>query len=144
MSTISNSQLFFSKNISVNDQSFNDTLTNDIVGFEQLGPDRHMQCKRSVYMQSSVLCKLKNIRPQCEKTCLLTCAPSEDSNQPAHSRSLIRVFVVRVKKLCILGYPKCFQWRFWSDYVNAQADLSPRWAHMSEGTFSGTAALMHY
>ena len=34
---------FFSKNISVyarfNDQSFNDTLTNDIVSFEQLGPD---------------------------------------------------------------------------------------------------------
>ena len=34
---------FFSKNISVyaifNDQSFNDTLTNDIISFEQLGPD---------------------------------------------------------------------------------------------------------
>ena len=34
---------FFSKNISVyvifNDQSFNDTLTNDIVSFEQLGPE---------------------------------------------------------------------------------------------------------
>ena len=33
---------FLSKNISVyaifNDQSFNDTLTNDIVSFEQLGP----------------------------------------------------------------------------------------------------------
>ena len=33
---------FFSKNISVyaifNDQSFNDTLTNDSVSFEQLGP----------------------------------------------------------------------------------------------------------
>ena len=33
---------FFSKNISVyaifNDQSFNDTLTNDVVSFEQLGP----------------------------------------------------------------------------------------------------------
>ena len=32
----------FSKNISIyaifNDQSFNDTLTNDIVSFEQLGP----------------------------------------------------------------------------------------------------------
>ena len=60
VSTISNSQLFllknvrsfckcksyshfFRKNISVyalfNDQSFNDTLTNEIVGFEQLGPD---------------------------------------------------------------------------------------------------------
>ena len=61
VSTISNSQLcllknvsnvafanakathiFFSKNISIyaifNDQSFNDTLTNDIVSFEQLGP----------------------------------------------------------------------------------------------------------
>ena len=36
--------IFFSKNISVyanfNDQSFNDTLTNDIVSFEQLGPIR--------------------------------------------------------------------------------------------------------
>ena len=36
--------IFFSKNISVyaifNDQSFNDTLTNDIVSFEQLGPER--------------------------------------------------------------------------------------------------------
>ena len=33
----------FSKNISIyaifNDQSFNDTLTNDIVSFEQLGPE---------------------------------------------------------------------------------------------------------
>ena len=57
VSTISNSQVclleknvkckryshFFSKNISVyatfNDQSFNDTLTNDIINFEQLGPE---------------------------------------------------------------------------------------------------------
>ena len=37
--------ILFSKNISAhvyaifNDQSFNDTLTNDIVSFEQLGPD---------------------------------------------------------------------------------------------------------
>ena len=34
--------IFFSKNISIyaifNDQNFNDTLTNDIVSFEQLGP----------------------------------------------------------------------------------------------------------
>ena len=38
---------FFSKNISIyaifNDQSFNDTLTNDIVSFEQLGPDCFIQ-----------------------------------------------------------------------------------------------------
>ena len=35
-------QIFYGKNISIyaifNDQSFNDTLTNDIVSFEQLGP----------------------------------------------------------------------------------------------------------
>ena len=35
--------IFFSKNICIfaifNDQSFNDSLTNDIVSFEQLGPD---------------------------------------------------------------------------------------------------------
>ena len=52
VSTISNSQVFllkkcesyshfFSKNISIyaifNDQSFNDTLTNDVVSFEQPG-----------------------------------------------------------------------------------------------------------
>ena len=34
---------FFSKNVSVyaisDDQRFNDTLTNDLVSFEQLGPD---------------------------------------------------------------------------------------------------------
>ena len=36
--------IFFSKNISVyavfNDQNFDDTLTNDIVSFEQLGPGK--------------------------------------------------------------------------------------------------------
>ena len=39
--------IFFSKNISIhaifNNQSFNDTLTNDIVSFEQLGLDVHVQ-----------------------------------------------------------------------------------------------------
>ena len=39
---------FFSKNISVysifNDQSFNDTLTNDMVSFEQHSPDQHCCC----------------------------------------------------------------------------------------------------
>ena len=74
--------------------------------------------------------------PQREKTYPLTCAPTEDSNQPAHPRSLIRAFVVRMKKLCILGYPKSAQRRFRSDCANAQSDLNLRWAHVSEGTFS--------
>ena len=67
---------------------------------------------------------------------ILTCAPNEDSNQPAHLRSLFRAFIIRMKKLCILGYPKCAKWRFWSDCANAQADLNLRSAYMSEGTFS--------
>ena len=53
--------------------------------------------------------------PQREKTYLLTCALKEDSDQPAHPRSLIRVFVVRMMKLCILGCPNCAQSRFLSD-----------------------------
>ena len=42
LKNVSSYSHFFSKNISIyaifNDQSFNDTLTNDIVSFEQLGP----------------------------------------------------------------------------------------------------------
>ena len=37
-----------------------------------------------------------------------------DSNRPTFWRSLIRVFVDHMKKLCILGYPKCAQLWFWS------------------------------
>ena len=33
------------------------------------------------------------------------CAPSEDSDQPGHSPSLIRVVAVRMKKAWILNYP---------------------------------------
>ena len=43
---------------------------------------------------------------------LLTCASSEDSNQPANPSSLFRVFSVRMMNLWILGYPNCAQWRF--------------------------------
>ena len=39
--------------------------------------------------------------------------PSEDSDQTAQ-----RAFIVR-KKNCILGYPKCTKWRFWSDRTNS-------------------------
>ena len=33
------------------------------------------------------------------------CAPSEDSDQPGHPASLIRVFAVRLKKAWVLSYP---------------------------------------
>ena len=36
-------------------------------------------------------------------------------------------------ELCLLGYPKCAQWRFRSDC--AIADLNLRWAHIYKGMF---------
>ena len=59
-------------------------------------------------------------------------------NQPAYPCCLIRVFIVRMKTLCIFGYSKCAQWRFWSDCANA------RWsesfcAYLSDGMFSELA-----
>ena len=53
------------------------------------------------------------------------CASSEDSDPP----SLIRVFAVRMKKPSVLSYPLSAQRRLWSNWANAQADLTLRWAH---------------
>ena len=73
------------------------------------------------------------------------CAPCEDSDQPGHTPSLIsvfavpdqpghppsliRVFVVRMRKAWVFSYPLSAQRRLWSDWADAQADLSLRWAH---------------
>ena len=48
-------------------------------------------------------------------------------NQPT---SLIRVFAVCIKKAWVLSYPLSIQQRLWSDWADAQADLSLRWAHI--------------
>ena len=48
-------------------------------------------------------------------------APSEDSDQPGHPPSLIRVFTVRMKKAWVLSYPLSAQQRLCA--------LSLRWAH---------------
>ena len=58
------------------------------------------------------------------------CAPSEDSDQPGHPPSLIRVFAVRMKKPLVLSYPLSAQQLLRSDWADAQADLSLCWAHM--------------
>ena len=65
-----------------------------------------------------------------DKTSRMTCVPSEDSDQPGHLPSLIRVFAVRMKKAWDLSYRFSPQRRLWSDWADAQADLSSRWAHM--------------
>ena len=68
--------------------------------------------------------------PPHDKTNKMACAPSKDSDQPGHPPSLIRVFAVRMKKGWVLSYPLSAQQRLWSDWVDAQADLSLCWAHM--------------
>ena len=52
-----------------------------------------------------------SFEPQREKTYLLNCAHTEHANQPAHPRSVIRVFVFCMRKLRFLVYPKCIQCR---------------------------------
>ena len=39
------------------------------------------------------------------------------------------VFTVRMKKAWVLSYPWSAQWRLWSDWMDAQADLSLLWVH---------------
>ena len=68
--------------------------------------------------------------PPHEKTSKMTCAPSEDTGQPGHPPSLIRIFAVSMKKAWVLSYPLSAQQSLWSDWEVAQADLSLRWVHM--------------
>ena len=44
----------------------------------------------------------------------------EDSDQPGHPPSLIRVFAVRMKKTWVLIYPLSAQQRLWSDWAVAR------------------------
>ena len=57
----------------------------------------------------------------------MTCAPSEDSDQPEHPPSLIRVFAVRTMGSWGPNISSCGQLRLWSDWADVQADLSLRW-----------------
>ena len=52
------------------------------------------------------------------KTNGMACVPSEDSDQPGHPPSLIRVFAVRMKKPWVLIYPLNAQQRLWSDWTH--------------------------
>ena len=42
--------------------------------------------------------------PAHDKTYKMACGPSEDSDQPGHPPSLIRAFVVRMKKAWVFSY----------------------------------------
>ena len=45
-----------------------------------------------------------------DKTNKMVCAPSEDSDQPGHPPSLIRVITVRLKKAWVFSYPLATHW----------------------------------
>ena len=78
--------------------------------------------------------------PPHDKTNKMACAPSKDSDQPGHPTSLIRVFIVRMKKPWVLSYPLSTQRWLWSDWADVQADLSLHLAHMSCSWFCHAAA----
>ena len=59
----------------------------------------------------------------------MACVPSEDSDQPGHLPSLIRLFTVRMKKALVLSYSLSPQRRLCSNRVDAQDDLSLGCAH---------------
>ena len=71
----------------------------------------------------------KTNEPPHDETNKMACAPSEDTDQTWHPPSLIRVFAVHMKKAWVLSYPLSAQRRLWSDWADAQADLSLCWAH---------------
>ena len=93
-----------------------------------------------ILVYSSCLCSFDNY--QHLVTIWVITSGNVFSDMCAHRRiksacacSLIRVFVVRMKKHCIPGYPKRAQWRFRSDCANVQSDLNLRWAPMSDVHF---------
>ena len=59
----------------------------------------------------------------------MTCVPSKDSDQPGHLPSLIRVFAVCMKKPWSLAILRGHE--DWSEWADAQADLSLCWVHRS-------------
>ena len=79
-------------------------------------------------LQNTLKCH-KIIESPHDKTNKMTYAPSKDLDQPGHPSSLTRVFAVRLKKAWVLSYPLSAQQRLWSDWADAQADLSLCWVY---------------
>ena len=75
---------------------------------------------------SGRICSTKTFEAQQQKTYLWTCAPSEDSDQPSHSSSLISIFTRHVLD--------CQECQHFKRTTKTDSSL------MSEGTFSHVAA----
>ena len=79
--------------------------------------------------------KIHSNEPAHDNTYNKTCATSEDSDQPAHPRSLISVFADRMYLLQPPGYPKRDERESLPYWVDVQADLSICWSHRSYCSF---------
>ena len=66
-----------------------------------------------------------------KKMYLRTCVLSEDSDRPAHSRRLIRIFTWRILDSQGCKVFSCGQQKL----IRLRDDLSVRWAHMLGGMF---------
>ena len=84
-------------------------------------------CWNAILIQVSF--SMKWFEPPHDKTNKMACAPNEASNQPGHLPSLIWIFAVHMKKHWTFSYLLSAQQRLWSDWADAQADLSLRWVH---------------
>ena len=74
-----------------------------------------------------------------KQTKKMACAPRK-TQKSLGIRPVWSVFAVRMKKAWVLTYPLSAYRRLWSDWVDAQADLSLRWAQRSFCWFSHEAA----
>ena len=95
--------------------NFNESLTNDVVSSEQLGPVWYStKCNMS---RNTVFPTRLHVRQAMTQTSLrIPCR-------------LIRVFAIRLKTLSILGYLQSSMWILWSDCADALAERNLRWAH---------------
>ena len=73
-----------------------------------------------------------------------TCVTREDSDQPVHLHSLIRVFADRMCLLEPLGYTKRDEEEPLPYWVDVQADLNHCWSHRSSCRFCHALAHMEF
>ena len=69
-----------------------------------------------------------------EKSYLLTCVPMK-TQISLRIHTFWSIYIICMKKHCILGFPKVIRWGVWSDCANVLADLNLCWGYMFEGTF---------
>ena len=77
----------------------------DILSVQRI---HYQQISNSLWQLSFLVCfhsfSHRKFEPPHDKTNKMACAPNEDSDQPGHPPSLIRVFAIRMKKAWVLSY----------------------------------------